>query len=265
MTINNLNKTIHKIENSKLELKPFPHIIIKDFIPKELFLKFTASLPNYHDLKGENIFTQSKSGTKKSIFYESNFFKKINSKNKYFKEVILIFKKIEKSVNKKFNKEFNKHIRKKYISSKTTFSCSLSSCIKRYKKSAHLDRREHKITFLYYPQIQKNYGGNLCLWSTKKKEIYDVFPPRKNINISKKILPSPNSCVISLNTPDSYHSVTEFLGDKERKYFYAVYDFPTYDDNYKLKERKKGNNQNIFWKLPVKVFSKKRMLNFINE
>ena len=265
MTTNNLDKTIHKIKNSQLKLKPFPHIIIKDFIPKKLFLEFTASLPNYHDLNGENIFTQSKSGTKKSIFYESNFFKKIDSKNKHFKEVILIFKKIEKIINEKFSKEFNKYIKKKYISSKTKFSCSVSSCINNYKKSVHLDRREHKITLLYYPQIQKNYGGNLCLWSTKKKEIYDVFPPRKNINISKRILPSPNSCVITLNTPDSYHSVTKFTGNKERKYLYAVYDFPTFDDNYKLKERKKGNNQNNFWKLPVKVFSRERMLNFINE
>ena len=263
--ISNLNKTIDKINNSELKLEPFPHIIIKDFIPKELFLKFTDSLPSYYDLKGENIFTQSKSGTKKSIFYESSLFQKIYLKNRHFKEVIFIFKKIEKTIKKKFKSEFKKYIKKKYIASKTKFSCSISSCIKKYKKSTHLDRREHKITFLYYPQIQRNYGGNLCLWSTKKKKVYDVFPASKNIKISKEILPIQNSCVITLNTPDSYHSVTRFMGNKERKYLYVVYDFPTYDDNYKLKARKKGNNQNNFWKLPVKVFSKKRMLNFINE
>ena len=55
------------------------------------------------------------------------------------------------------------------------------------------------------------------------------------------------------------------LSNKERKYLYAVFDFPTSNTNYKLSKRKKGNNDNIFWKVPVKVFSKKRMINFVNE
>ena len=265
MTLNNLNKVIDKIKSAKLETQPFPHLLIKDFIPRSLFLNFADALPNYNDLNGENVFTQSKSETKKSIFYESDLFKEIYSKNKHFKEVILIFKKIEKSINEKFGVEINKYIKKEFASSKTNFSCSLSSCIKKYKKSAHLDRREHKFHILYYPQIQKNNGGNLCLWKSNKKKIYDVFPSKDKINLTKKILPLPNSCVITLNTPFSYHSVTKYLGKKERKYVYAVYDFPSLKNNYEIKQRKKGNNQNIYWNSPVKVLSKRRMLKFINE
>ena len=135
----------------------------------------------------------------------------------------MIFKKIEKSINEKFGVEINKYIKKKVYFVKTNFSCSLSSCIKKYKKSAHLDRREHKFHILYYPQIQKNNGGNLCLWKSNKKKIYDVFPSKDKINLTKKILPLPNSCVITLNTPFSYHSVTKYLGNIKKENMFMLY------------------------------------------
>ena len=37
MKLNNLNKVIDKIKSAKLETQPFPHLLIKDFIPRSLF------------------------------------------------------------------------------------------------------------------------------------------------------------------------------------------------------------------------------------
>ncbi len=265
MRKNNLNIVIKKLKNKKVETNPFPHILIKNFIPEKLFYNFVKSLPNYNDLEGKNIFIQSKSKTKRSIFYESKFFKKIMKENLYFKEIIFIFKNLEKHLNILFKKHLIENINEDYNKLNSVFSCSFSSSVKNYIKSAHIDRREHKYHLLYYPQIQMNKGGEICLWSSKKKKVYDVFPDKKKIKISKEIIPQPNSCLISLNTPFSYHSVKKYFGEKERKYLYTVFDFPTSNENYKLSKRKKGNNNNVFWKYPVRVFSKKRMLNFVNE
>lgn len=261
----NLNILIKRLKNEKVIAYPFPYIEIKNFIPKKLFTHFNKSLINYKEFIGKDIFIQSKSKTKRSVFYESKFFKKLMKKDIYFQEVIYIFKNLEKHLNILFKEYLIENINEDYQEVKCTFSCSLSSAIKNYIKSTHIDRREHKYSFLYYPQLQANKGGELCLWSTKPKKVYDVFPNKKNIQLSKKITPMPNSCIIFLNTPHSYHSVKKYFGDKERKYLYSVLDFPTSSENYKLFKRKKGNNNNNFWKYPVKVFSKKRMLNFINE
>jgi hypothetical protein len=265
MLLSNLNYVIKKIKKGKLCTYPFPHILIKNFLPKKLFNEFVKAFPSYYELEGNNIFIQSKSGTKRGIFYESRLFKKIYSNNKNFRNVIKIFKEIENEINNKFKEKIAENVDEKYSYSKTAFSCSLSSSIKGYLKSPHIDRREHKFHFLYYSEVQKKSGGEVCLWHSKQNKIYDVFPSKKNIEKAKKILPIPNSCLITLNTPFAYHSVKEYTGSKERKYFYAVYDFPAQTNNYKLQERKKGNNDNRFWINQVKVFSKKRKLNFINE
>ena len=261
----NLNYVVKKIRQAKLKNDPFPNLLIENFLPKKILNNFIPSLPSFNQLHGNNIFIQSKSNTKRSIFYNSSYFKKIMNKNSSFKEVILIFSKIESFINKKFEKEIEKYIKKEFIFKKTTFSCSISSSIKGYLKSAHIDRREHKFHILYYPEIQKNSGGDLKLWKSKNQNIYDVFPNPKKISFTKKIKASGNTCLISLNTPFAYHSVTKYNCNKERKYLYVVFDFPTSKKNYKIKQRKIGNNQNIFWKTPVKVFSKRRKLNFINE
>jgi len=265
MSLSNLNHVIKKIKKSKLYTYPFPHILIKNFLPIKLFNEFSKLLPSYYELEEKNVFTQSMSGTKKGVFYESSFFKKIYSKNKNFRSVIKIFKEIENETNNKFKKEIKKNVEEKYSNLKTTFSCSISSSVKGYLKSPHIDRREHKFNFLYYSNIQKKRGGEVCLWHSKKNKIYDVFPSKKKVKKIKKIAAIPNSCLIMLNTPFAYHSVNKYTGSKERKYFYAVYDFPAHTNNYKLKERKKGNNDNSYWINQVKVFSKKRRQNFISE
>jgi len=259
-----LRYVINKINLAKLNTDPFPNLLIKNFLPKKILRDFILNLPSFNQLKGSNIFIQSKSDTKRSIFYKSKYFNEI-MKEKNFKEVILFFSKLEKTLNEKFKNEISKFVKKEFISKKTKFSCSISSSIKGYLKSAHIDRREHKFYILYYPEIQKNSGGDLKLWKSKKQNIYDVFPSPKKIKLSKTIKASGNTCLISLNTPFSYHSLTKYNCNKERKYLYVVFDFPTSKKNYKIKQRKIGNNQNIYWKTPVKVFSKNRRINFINE
>ena len=150
----NLNYVVKKIRQAKLKNDPFPNLLIENFLPKKIFNNFIPSLPSFNQLHGDNIFIQSKSNTKRSIFYNSSYFKKIMNKNSSFKEVILIFSKIENFINKKFKEKIAENVDEKYSYSKTAFSCSLSFSIKGYLKSPHIDRREHKFHFLYYSEVQ---------------------------------------------------------------------------------------------------------------
>ena len=211
MNKKNLEIVVKNLRKQKVKNNPFPYILIKNFIPKKLFLNFKKTLPSYYDLEGKNIFIQSKSKSKRSIFYESQLFKKLISKNSYFKEVINIFMNLEEHLNDLFQKDLYKNINPNFKNVESNFSCSFSSSINNYIKSPHIDRREHKFHLLYYPDIQLNKGGDICLWSSKEKKVYDVFPSKKNIKLSKKIIPTPNSCLITLNTPFSYHSVTKYF------------------------------------------------------
>ena len=240
-------------------------MIIKNFLPKKILDQLTSSLPSYSELKGNNVFIQSKSDTKRSTFFESEYFKKKLMNKQNLKNVIELFKKVEPIINQKFVDIIPNYICSDFINVKTTFSCSMSACIKNYIKSPHIDRREHKFHILFYPQIQKNSGGELCIWRSKDKKMYDVFPEKKNLQLIKKIKATPNTCIITLNTPDSYHSVNKYSGLMERKYLYVVYDFPSSKINYELKSRIKGNNDNLFWKKPVKVFSQTRLKKFLAE
>ena len=76
MKLNNLNKVIDKIKSAKLETQPFPHLLIKDFIPRSLFLNFADALPNYNDLNGENVFTQANLKQKNPYFMNLIYLKK---------------------------------------------------------------------------------------------------------------------------------------------------------------------------------------------
>ena len=74
-----------------------------------------------------------------------------------------------------------------------------------------------------------------------------------------------NFCLFTLNVPWSYHAVSKYNGKNDRKFFYSVYDFPTTSTGKKLKNRKKGNNQNQYWKSKVSVKSSSRKKKFFSE
>ena len=80
----NLKHVIKKINLSKLEINPFPSLLIKNFLPKTILNSFILSLPSFEQMQGSDIFTQSKSDTKRSFFYNSKYFKKIMKQNNLF-------------------------------------------------------------------------------------------------------------------------------------------------------------------------------------
>ena len=51
----------HKIENSKISLDPFPHLIIRNLLPSTKLKELNKVLPNYKDVESKNVIFQSTS------------------------------------------------------------------------------------------------------------------------------------------------------------------------------------------------------------
>lgn len=260
------NYCVNKIKSSKLQIYPFPYIAIKNFIPKDKLSKLLDILPDYKEVEEENVYYQSNSKTKKTLLPNSKQYKKLKKK-KIFNEINLTLKKLKPILIKKFRSQISLFVKKDYNNSNLKFYSTFNVMKNGYQKSAHVDRREHLIHILYYPQTESKKGGAIKVMKLLKKNksnTYDVFPSKKNIKMHKEYNFNNNFCLITLNVPWSYHSVSKYYGNN-RKYFYGVYDFSKGSTGKKLKNRFKGNNQNNFWKSKVATYSESRKKIFLNE
>ena len=254
-----------KIDKSKINLKPFPHIVIKNFLSRETLDSLNKVLPNYNDVDDKNVIFQSLSETKKTIMPDSKIFKNL-LKIKIFREVNSKLNKIKPIILKKFNSEILKNVNPDFINSKIKYNMNFALMKKGYLKSAHLDRRDHLISGIYYPTSIINKGGDLQMCGLKEKEkTFDVFPSKKNLNVVRSYKINKNFCVFFLNVPWAYHAVSKYNGETDRKYFYIDYDFNVKNSSSSSKNRKKGLNQNSFWKTSVKVKSASRKKLFFTE
>ena len=81
----NLNK---KIINSKIKLSPFPHIVIRNFFPKNELDKLNKILPDYNDIDKKKIIFQSTSETKKTVMPDSKLFKNMLKKKFLNRQIV---------------------------------------------------------------------------------------------------------------------------------------------------------------------------------
>jgi hypothetical protein len=255
----------NKVLKSQLHPSPYPYMFIRNFIKKKDLKKINSILPSYKNLYGNDIMYQSKSKTKKTILPSSKFYKKLN-KDKKFVKFNVALKKIMPDVLKKFDKHIKLHVNKEYINSKLIYHSSYSVMTNGYIKSPHTDRRDHLITIIFYADSDCKKGGDILINKIiNHKKNYDIFPDKKNILIKKRYKIPGNSCLIILNVPWAYHSVSKYFGNKDRKYFYCVYDFPIKKSGSAIENRKKGFNKNNFWKKRVELLSNERKNNFLSE
>ena len=137
---------------------------------------------------------------------------------------------------------------------------------KGYKKSPHIDRRDHLIHMIFYSESDASKGGEIIINKVKKKKnVFDVFPSKSLSKVHKKYKVYKNSLLIILNVPWAYHSVNYYRSTKDRKYLYMVYDFPIKNSGSMIKNRKKGFNANNYWMNDVAIMSKKRRNTFLTE
>jgi len=256
-----------KIEQSKLYNEPFPFFVVNDLIPKKELDKINKILPSFSEITEKDIYFQSASQTKKTLLPSSSRYKKLN-KNKNFNKINSIFKNLKPTIISKFKQSIKEHVSKKFQNTTLSYHSTYSVMRKGYIKSAHIDRRDHLLHILFYPNSDSSKGGNIQIMKLKdkkKSKSYDIFPAKKDLKIFKSYKVKNNFCLFTLNVPWSYHSVSKYKGKKDRKFFYSVYDFPSNATGKKLKNRKKGNNQNEFWNSKVSVMSSNRKKKFFSE
>ena len=262
-----LNYAKKKINQSKLNVNPFPYFVVNNLIPKKELEKIRKILPSFNDIKEKDVYFQSVSQTKKTLLPSSSRYKKLN-KNTNFKKLNSVFKSLKPQIVSKFKKSINRYVEKKYQNSKLSHHSTYSVMRKGYIKSAHIDRRDHLLHVLFYLSSDDAKGGEIQIMQLKNKDknnFYDIFPSKKDLKLFKSYKVKNNFCLFTLNVPWSYHAVSKYIGMKDRKFIYVVYDFPSNSTGKKLKNRKKGNNQNEFWKSKVSVMSSKRKKNFFSE
>lgn len=254
-----------KIIKAKLFLSPYPYFVINNFLPKIYLSDLNKILPSYKNLRGKDLLYQSTSKTKKSIFPNSKQFKILNKK-KLFSDLNLAFKNLQPILIKKFEKEIVNHTKIGLRNIKLSYHFSYSVMKKGYLKSPHIDRRDHLIHGIFYPYSDHLNGGEILINELKKeKKIYDIFPKKNDLKINKSFKVKNNFCIFILNVPWSYHSVREYSGEKDRKYFYIAYDFKILEKGSITKNRKKGYNSNLFWNDRVTLKSKNRRNIFLSE
>ena len=256
-----------KIEQSKLYNEPFPFFVVNDLIPKKELDKVNRILPSFSEITEKDIYFQSASQTKKTLLPSSSRYKKLN-KNKNFNKINSIFKNLKPAIISKFKQSIKEHVSKKFQNTRLSYHSTYSVMRKGYIKSAHIDRRDHLLHILFYPNSDSSKGGNIQIMKLKdkkKSKSFDIFPAKKDLKIFKSYKVKNNFCLFTLNVPWSYHSVSKYKGKKDRKFFYSVYDFPSNATGKKLKNRKKGNNQNEFWNSKVSVMSSNRKKKFFSE
>lgn len=260
------NETKNKISKSKVNLKPFPYIFVKNIFDKKYVKRLNNSLPTYKELVGDDIMFQSKSHSKKTLLPSSLKYKKL-LKNKDFKTLNQNFEKLKLQIISKFKNQINEYVKKKINPKNLRYHSSYSVMINGYKKSPHLDRRDHLIHMIYYSDSNSSKGGEIILnkISKTRRNKFDIFPPKSSVKPYKKYKVSKNCLIIILNVPWAYHSVSFYKGKKDRKYFYMVYDFPIKKSGSIIKNREKGFNANDYWKHKVSVKSKKRKKIFLTE
>jgi hypothetical protein len=263
---NMFNYAKKKIIKSKVHNSPYPFIFVRNLIKKDDLKELNSYLPSFNSISGNDVLYQSKSKTKKTILPSSNNFKKL-FKEKKLRETNTLFEKLKPIIIQKFSKQIKLFVKKKVSPQSLKYHLSYSVMKNGYKKSPHLDRRDHLIHMIFYPSSQASRGGEIGIYKLKKKkkESFDVFPSLKSLEMQKKYKVFDNSLIIILNVPWAYHSVTEYKSKKDRKYFYMVYDFPIKKSGSVVKNRKIGFNQNQFWKNEVNIESSKRKKIFLNE
>ena len=260
-----LNFVKKKILKAKVQEKPFPFLFIKNLISKKDLNNLNKALPSYDAIIEDEALYQSNSKTKASVLPKSKIYKKLNE-NKQFKKINFLFKKLKPLIVKKFEKEIDLYVKKKFSISSLKYHSLYAVMKKNYLKSPHIDRRDHLIHMLFYPSSDPSKGGELNIHELKsKRNIYDVFPSKKQLKIKKKFKVNNNSCIIILNVPWAYHSVSKYKSLVDRKYLYMVYDFPISKPGSEIKNRKAGYNENQFWKNEVKVKSLQRKKVFLTE
>ena len=227
-----------KISRSKIRLDPFPHYIIEDALPNDIYSRLDESFPDL-----STIFRESPHHIRNDR--EHHTFRLL-SKN--FNEKIIGFEEWSKFINTSLSRDFFDAIVNYFLADEIDrFYPGLRGKLRSFKhktrsgdlsadrskvlsdfqlvanmpfrdnhssRSPHLDNPQQIYALLYYMRSKndRSIGGGLNLYSAKKSAATTTHGRHRSIDPScltaEYILPyRPNTAILFLNTRISYHSV----------------------------------------------------------
>jgi len=183
------------IKNIKWIEKPFPHAVIDNFLPKNLFLQISSETNNVTELKKASNYFKSHAELEKKVFSMDD----LNNKLKMPVE-ILGSKKICEIFSKFFeNNQISSLLEQPLLGGYFPFhSMSDQGLLGSHVDHSHSnDNKLHVANAIYYvsPKWKKEWGGET------------IFFSRSGLKPIKFIQPLPNRLVLFLHSGISFHGV----------------------------------------------------------
>lgn len=244
--------------NNKIEITdPFPLIIYNDF------LKDSENDEIYSAIKSNEEFDTEKFGGRKQLRMGSKNFQNLLEKNICLNKLSKFlnnentFKYLLNEINnlpnkKKYVFEMNNDmsydanpdvsfftkknsLKNKIIynlknlfsndKNKISLQIDFSLSKKGYTREPHTDKPTRILVMLiYFNNLTKEDGGTLDIYKYRlKKEKYTSHPSESEIEKKHSFIPKSKSLIIFQSNPESVHSVSEMLTDKERVFAYGAY------------------------------------------
>mgnify|MGYP001198870194 FL=1 len=206
----------NKINSHKLnwETKPFPHAVIDDFLPKEIFEKIVSALNNSEDFKD----------VKKRFSSNVELNKKVYGDND-LNEILKLPVNILGGVN--FKKLFENYLDGQKMVSMCDWpeyggAYPFHQMTNNGMLGSHVDHSHsqsgdlHVANSIYYvsPKWNSNWGGETILFS------------KAGLKIEKKIEPKPNRVILFIHSSSSFHGVNKITspnGTKRSTYYMDYY------------------------------------------
>lgn len=228
-----LDEIKKKIDAAPILLKPFPHIIIDDFLPENLVDRILEEFPGDKFFEGgsttsmgRKILTDNKKHGNNNgwaeLLLRSPAIRMMhqNMTGEIYKQILLDkFKEVIPFVGGSLENVEN------YES-----QCDWSRAGEGYVRSIHLDREYHVISSMLYFNSTEDYrgiGGDLLMHRHKDGELLEKFPRDEDMILSKRVPTEKNRYIIWLGCPGHYHSVDPIMrADGYRKFVYIAINDP---------------------------------------
>tara|TARA_B100001287_G_scaffold227325_1_gene197233 strand:+ start:1492 stop:2307 length:816 start_codon:yes stop_codon:yes gene_type:complete len=218
---------LNKFQKSDLKISPFPHIVLKDALNKDIASTLTKEFPLHEfDLSGNNLRRDIPSYKVANALKISNLWRdfiKYHSSRQFYIEVLNAFKEaLSEKDFKKYNdyqtglRGFNSHKRNKVL---MDAQISINTPVEKLSsvRKAHLDNTNKFFSGLFYLRLPNDdsRGGNLqlCKWReeytlSKKIKLYRESLHQNHYEVFDELKYENNLAVLFLNSIESLHSVT---------------------------------------------------------
>lgn len=224
-----LNELLIKLRSAKVEMVPFPHLKISNFLPDYLYKGLIESYPSY-----EEFFADAKTSSQGRKIIERDV--DINKFKKLFQyapwktlESIIEDERFTNVLFDVFYDAFS-HTKCKYKRGEPYYNqFDVSVAGTGYQRGPHLDRRNHLINNFFYLNSNYNidgFGGDLQLLRPKDGNLLktpDKFPAAEDMEVVKVIPTEANSFVSFLPCSYSWHSVSKLQVNKKDAYRKFIY------------------------------------------